>query len=143
MKKNGFTLIEILTVVVIIAILGAMVVPRFLLSLPEQALIGEAQQTLGVLRRALLKRSELIGEEGWNLTISSDNAQDMAKIGLQAITSPKFLYFCTGSLAPAGDYCEATRRDGTYLGNSIKLTADGFWTCSGYSPLSDQRGCTI
>ena len=46
-RNKGFTLIEILIVVIILAVLAAMVLPRFL-GQTENAFIAEAQQQLGV-----------------------------------------------------------------------------------------------
>ena len=49
-KRRGFTLIEILIVVVILAILAALILPK-LLSQPEKAYIAEASQMLGTMVR--------------------------------------------------------------------------------------------
>ncbi len=50
--QGGFTLIEIMVVVVILAILGALVVPK-VMSRPDEARIVAARQDLGALDQAL------------------------------------------------------------------------------------------
>ena len=51
-KQNGFTLIEIMVVVVILGILAAAVVPK-IMSRPEQARIEKAKHDIGALESAL------------------------------------------------------------------------------------------
>ena len=51
--NKGFTLIEVLIVIVIIAIMASLSVPRFM-GQSERAKVSEAVNTLGVLRRAAL-----------------------------------------------------------------------------------------
>ena len=143
MKKKGFALKEALIVLVIIAILVALILASFS-PMPEKAIIAEAQQTLGILRRALLVRSELIGEKGWNLMLGADNAQSMTLIGLSPINSPNFFYSCSGDNNPATDSCMANRMiNGVLNGNAVQLFADGHWFCFGYTTLPDHKGCTV
>ena len=52
MKQRGFTLIEIMVVVVILGILAAAVVPK-IMSRPEQARIEKAKHDIGALESAL------------------------------------------------------------------------------------------
>lgn len=52
-KQKGFTLIEILIVVVIIALMATLVLPR-MLAQPERMVIGEAQNVLGMVRRTIV-----------------------------------------------------------------------------------------
>jgi general secretion pathway protein G len=51
-ELRGFTLIEIMVVVVIIAILAALIVPR-VMSRPDEARVIAAQQDIGTLAQAL------------------------------------------------------------------------------------------
>ncbi len=50
--QNGFTLIEIMVVVAILAILGAAVVPM-IIDRPEQARVVKAKQDIGILEQSL------------------------------------------------------------------------------------------
>ncbi len=52
LRERGFTLIEIMVVVVILAILGALVVPK-VMSRPDEARVVAARQDLGAISQAL------------------------------------------------------------------------------------------
>ena len=61
-RKSGFTLIELVVVIMIIAILGAVAIPR-LLATRKSALDGASIQTLGSLRNAIaMYLSENVGK---------------------------------------------------------------------------------
>ena len=134
-KQKGFTLIEILIVVIILAILAAMVLPRFL-GQTENAYIAEAQQELGVLRKAEAN----VLDQGLTLAAlaSTDTQAPMPVLGLQGIPATNFTYTCTAD----GD-CTATRANGSLSGATITLTLAGIYTCDGvlYSLISDTKGC--
>ena len=121
-KRNGFTLVEILIVIVILAVLASLVLPR-MLAQPERVLVGEAFNYLGVIRRTqenmvgILQGSWLggscapggTGDTGW---------QDMG-MGVVPSTS-SFGYSCTAgaytsgsatSVADSAGTCTATRTD--------------------------------
>ncbi len=51
-KNNGFTLIEVMVVVVILGILAAIIVPK-IMSRPEQARIVKAKQDITAIQNAL------------------------------------------------------------------------------------------
>jgi general secretion pathway protein G len=51
-SRSGFTLIEIMVVVVILAILAALIVPK-VMSRPDEARVVAAQQDIGALMQAL------------------------------------------------------------------------------------------
>ncbi|MDD5225880.1 MAG: type II secretion system protein [Candidatus Omnitrophica bacterium] len=133
-RQKGFTLIEILIVVVILAVLASMVLPRFL-SQTESAYIAEAQQTLGVLRRAITNQLDL----GVTVpAVTGSVTADMKILGLQPITATNFTYACTAS----GATCTATRvGDAT---KTINLTIAGAFSCgTGYSLIDASKGCKV
>lgn len=51
-KKHGFTLIEVMVVIVIIAVLAALIVPK-VMSRPDEARVTAARQDLGAILQAL------------------------------------------------------------------------------------------
>ncbi len=60
-KKSGFTLVEILVVVVILAVLGALIIPR-ILGRVEKAKEAEAFMNLGAIRSAEILTQNLTGK---------------------------------------------------------------------------------
>lgn len=114
MNKKGFTLIEVLVVVVIIAILAALILPRFM-DQSERAYIAEAQQVLGVMCRGAIRYMDLratsVGPTvswcGWSMAAATCNATEWSSIGMKPPSSESaFRFSCQG------DYCVARRYDG-------------------------------
>ena len=134
-KQRGFTLIEILIVVIILAILASMVLPRFM-GQTENAYIAEAQQTLGVLRAGITTATD----QGLTLTAltAAQTQAPMPMLGLQGIPATNFTYTCT-----VGGDCTATRANGSLSGATITLTLAGVYTCDAtkYTLISASKGC--
>jgi len=134
-KRRGFTLVEVLIVVIIIAVLAALILPR-LLNQTENAYIGEAQRTLGMLRKAELNiRSTNGAFVAVVQTEVVNGGTNMALLGLQPISAANWNYLCDGT-----GLCSA-RRLGN-LANIISLDADtGTWNCSpSYKLISPSKG---
>lgn len=147
LKQKGFTLVEILIVVVILAILASLILPR-LLSQPERAVIAEAQQMLGTLRRAQQTRMDVTGSSSYlSISCASANCTDsnLSVLGINSINNSKFGYSCSGTS------CTATRLSGSYANANVTLSDSGSFACGGAGNtvyrLADsgdaQKGCAL
>ncbi|MFH1800193.1 MAG: prepilin-type N-terminal cleavage/methylation domain-containing protein [Candidatus Omnitrophota bacterium] len=137
--SRGFTLIEVLIVVVIIGVLAALIIPRFLTA-PEKAIVAEANQMLGSIIRA---QQANIDTGGTFITLT-DNATTATwnKLGMQqpnaAVVSgagAKFNYTCTTPNCTAA-------RTGT-AAKSVGVNLGGTWTCGSDYTLLAYGGCTL
>ncbi len=121
-ERTGYTLTEILVVIVILAVLASIVVPR-MLPQTEKANAAEGAGMLGAIRQ---------GEMAYRLDtgsyLSPGSDADWGKLGLDNpnnLATRKFDYAVDGASGTA----TATRvaSGGTYAGNTITLTITGTW----------------
>lgn len=149
-NKKGFTLIEILIVVVIIGILASLILPR-MLQQPEKAILAEGMQYLGVIRRAQEANSSPVGAA--YLTVASGGAGGVpvpgatwTQLGLSPLAAgSRFTYACTagpfdiaavgGAVGSAGS-CSALRAGAAANFMTIGIS-DGFvYGCGGIYTLT-------
>ena len=143
-RRQGFTLIEVLIVVVIIGLLATLIIPRFL-STAKRAKTAEALQMLGAMQRAASNYQDL-GGNSFKLSELSLPA-DWEKIGMNKPVSKIWVYQMSlgsaGNLGLYAIYIDDGLGGGgygtggnTYMKLSIKSTGSKTWSCdAGMQPL--------
>lgn len=117
-NKKGFTLTELLIVIVIIGILGAIALPRFAPK-KEKARVAEAIGILSAIRMG----EAAYALENNNTFIAHTSASVWDKIGVGLPAGGFFSYTMDGATGQA----TATRLDGDYQNKTITLSQDGTW----------------
>lgn len=133
MNKKGFTLIEVLIVVVIIAVLAALIMPK-LLPQTERAVVAEAIQTLGIIKRAQVQLEDLTGSTNW--TTASDHTAIQTSLNVEIKNGSKFDYTCSATS------CVARRVGNT--SKAITFYRNGSVSCAGYTEVKSENktvGC--
>lgn len=113
-QNAGFTLVEVLIVVVIIAILAALIIPRLTIA-PEKAKMAEGFQIIGTMHRAQQQYQDLTNTTGY-LDISSGNGtrapinpNNWTSLSLAIPEYKNYRYTCRASLPPLTNVCYAVR----------------------------------
>ena len=124
-RRGGFTLLELLMVVIIIAILASIALPQFL-RVAERARASEALTVLGALRASELRFK---AQNEKNLYTTSLKTVDIDIPGFgKAPASTLWTYKVTAT--GVGSNAEATRKAGTYSGKVIRLDLDDGDLCT-------------
>ena len=119
MNRKGFTLVEVLIVVIIIGILAAIGIPQFAASI-EKAKGGEARAGLGHVQTG---EKVYFAENEYYTTTLSD---------LDIALTQKFWAFSISTPTSTTYTVSATRSGGTYSGQTLTMdqagTISGTWT---------------
>ena len=139
-NQKGFTLVELLVVIVILGILAALIVPR-LLNQTQQAETAEAVQMLGSIRRNVT--SFVDSSNGAAVpAVGANTAADAGwrLIGMSPLpNTARFNYTTPGGALTAGGGLLFTATNIATPGNIITIDLDsGALTCNGgYTPVLD------
>ena len=122
---RGFTLLELLMVVIIIAILASIALPQYI-RVVERSRASEALTVIGAIRSAELrfKAQDPAGQYDPNLA-----NLDIEVPGIGAMP-PSQMWAYTVSGAAGGDNAVATRLAGQNAGATVEVDLDGGITCS-------------
>jgi len=132
MKKNSFTLIEILIVIAIIGILAAAAIPKFLIG-QEIARVAEAKQLLGAIRESELSyfSSYRIYTNNYN-SLAFAAGPRLTQDRANRVYSAYWTFIITGAPSTTTFTVTATRRSSylggsgaTYSGRTITINVSG------------------
>ena len=139
MRRNrkdlrGFTLIEVLIVVVIIGVLAALIIPRFTAA-PEKAIVAEGNQMGGAIGRA--QQVRLDGGDP-AVVASPLAAANWLALGMNAPGgTPKFTFSSTATTATASRTVNGTA-------STIEFNfSTNAWNCTGAYTVATNGGCRL
>jgi prepilin-type N-terminal cleavage/methylation domain-containing protein len=138
--KKGFTMIELLIVVVILAVLAALIIPRFALQ-DERARVSEAVSRLSAIRQG--EEALFLETNAYQALVAGSTDADWDQIGLDR-PGARAQFFTYGvavnnAAVPPTFTATATRVDDQECGNgTITLTNDGVF--GGTHPMGPVPG---
>jgi len=124
--KKGFTLLELLIVIIIVGVLATLALPNFLRGV-ERARWAEAKNILGALRGSQIRYRA-------QHEVFSTALNDL-DVNLTGGTTGKFFDFSAADDPNNPTYiARATRNSGDYNGQTISINQDGNFTYSAGVP---------
>ena len=137
MKKDlrGFTLLELLMVVIIIAILAAIALPQYLRA-SEKSRASEALQVLGALRASEQRYKAQSATQVYT-KILADLDMDYGA-NLTNWANPAF---AVTAGPPATGMITTTRKAGTYSGQTVGIQLGTGTICGDFAPMGTLAAC--
>lgn len=121
--KKGFTLIELITVVIIIAIMAALALPQYTRFI-ERGQGSTARNALNMIRKAEATYFALQSQYNDTMSALDDEVPEISKLAL----SSEWSYNITLQNNSANFIATATRIKGSYGTSYITITDDGVFT---------------
>ncbi len=134
MNKKGFTLVELLMVVIIIGILVTLAVPNYYRSV-ERAKAGKAKAAMDAIRKAELQYRAFHDE--YTATLDPDLTDFDLPSSIGATGSDGDWTYTISNATTDALEITATRDNGPHAGDTVTMDQDGAYSNVGGSPEWD------
>ena len=130
--KKGFTLLELLIVIIVIGILATIAIPQYLATI-ERGQMGKARHAMGLLAQA----EKMYRTENASYLAVADGAANAGLGGfveLADVDADTDWTYVIGGVAAGTFLVTATRVGGTNNGEFMTVNQDGIWVTAGFTP---------
>lgn len=136
-RHGGFTLLELLMVVIIIAILASIALPQYIKA-SEKARGAEALSILGAVRSAELRYRAFHPNNNYTDVVTD---LDIDLGGGAEWGAPAFAVVAAAAGAPAKGESSVGRSAGQYSGQTVGITFGTGTICGTFTPLLPMPAC--